>query len=151
MSDNQVSTLPAMSDDERMAKNKDSLLAALKSIGAKRATVTYSGCGGYGSADGALVQDTDGEKIDPVGTMVSFLSKDGIVVEGEWRETTSAKEYSLGLALVQFAMDMLRQHHEGWKNSEGGDGEVEFDPGEDKIRINHNAYFTDIVMTVREL
>jgi hypothetical protein len=147
MNDNS-SALSAMPDEERMEKNKQSLLAVLKSIGAKNATVTYSGGGDSGYANNVLAQSMDGTEIVLTGTAISLLSNGHIFVSGKWRENTTIKEFSLEEALAEYSMEVLGHHHLGWENNEGGEGEVVFDPVAGEARLNHNEFYVGIASKV---
>ncbi|MCL2591556.1 MAG: hypothetical protein FWD67_11985 [Betaproteobacteria bacterium] len=142
MNDNPSPALPDMSDEERTQKNKEILLATLKAIGAKRATVSYSGSGDEGYADEVLIESQDGTAIEPA-TIVSLFSKDSVFVERKWQVSTSISEFPLAEALKSFAMSVLWLHHAGWENNDGGSGEVEFDPDGGEVCLHHNEYYTE--------
>jgi len=146
MDDNASLALPDMSDEEQMEKNKNSLLAALKNIGAKRATVSYSGGGDSGYADEVHIEGQDGTSMETVATVAQF-AKEGFFLDGEWHKRVSVTEYPLTEALTGFSISALWHHHSGWENGEGGYGEVVFDPDGGKVCLRHNEYYVDTSST----
>ena len=57
----------------------------------------------------------------------------------------------LDIALSDYAMEAVYQHHRGWENNEGGYGEVIFDCEAGTVRIEHFDYFVESEYTETEL
>lgn len=135
-------TASAMSSKERLARNKETLLDALKRAGALRARVTYHGGGDEGSHDDVSASDAANSPIDLSGT-VSLLCERYDREDGQWKISIVPQDQPLDTALSDYAMEAVEQHHGGWENNEGGYGEVVFDCEAGTARIEHNDYVVE--------
>ncbi|MCL1960606.1 MAG: hypothetical protein FWG56_02230 [Desulfovibrionaceae bacterium] len=135
-------TLPDLSRQERQDRNKALLLDALKSAGAIRAAVTYSGGGDEGYADGIVATAADGKPIR-LSAPVSLYVVRSDFIDGQWQSAIVLKELPLEDALSNFAMEALEERHAGWEINDGGEGEVVFDCAKGVVRIEHNDYYTE--------
>ncbi len=141
---------PEPSSEEYRDRNKALLLAALRTAGATRATVGYSGGGDEGFANEVTAFNADGALIDLLGT-VSVFAERSRFVDGQWQTSVVQKEYPLDDALSDFAMEAVDDHHRGWENGDGAAGEVVFDCVAGSVRIEHNSYYTESDYTETEL
>ncbi len=132
-------TASAMSDKERLARNKEILLDALTHAGAFRACVTYQGGGDEGSDEGVSVFGADNASLELSGTVSLFFECYG-QEDGQWKTAIVQQEQPLDAALCDYAMEAVNQHHSGWENNEGGYGEVVFECETGTVRIGHNDY-----------
>lgn len=134
-------TLP-LSAQERMARNKKSLLDALKRAGAVRATVGYSGGGDEGFANEAAGFGADSTPVDLSDSLSVFIEHSHFL-NGQWQSAVVQEERPLDDALSDFAMEAVEGRHGGWENGDGGAGEVVFDCASEQVRIEHNDYYTE--------
>lgn len=130
-----------MSNQERTSNNKTLLLDALKRAGAVRATVGYSG-GDEGFANATAGFDANGALVD-CSDPVSVFVQHSHFLNGQWQSAVVQEERPLDDALSDFAMEAVEDRHSGWKNGDGGAGEVVFDCASEQVRIEHNDYYTE--------
>lgn len=133
---------PTLSENERMRRNKDILLAALRATGAIRASVAYSGSCDEGYVSGIGAQDRQNAAVS-LDAPVAVYDEDRRFEAGQWQTSTVLKEQPLEQALSDFAMQALWRHHQGWENNEGGSGEVVFDCESGTAWIEHTEYFAE--------
>ena len=146
MDPNTPTTHPALSPQERQDRNKALLLEVLKTTGAIRASVHYSGEGDSGFADETLGFDAADAPVD-LSTKVSMFVEHSQYVNDQWQTAIVQEERSLEDALTDFAMEAITTHHGGWENNDGGAGEVIFDCVEETVHIEHNDYYTESTYT----
>ena len=134
-------TASAMSSKERLARNKETLLDALKRAGALRARVTYHGGGDEGSHDDVSASDAANSPIDLSGT-VSLLCERYDREDGQWKISIVPQDQPLDTALSDYAMEAVEKHHGGWENNDGAFGEFCFDAAARSIHLEFNERFT---------
>lgn len=135
-------TALAMTTNERMACNKEILLDALKHAGAIRAGVAYHGGGDEGTDQGAKASDAHNQAVDLSSTVTLFCERRDHEA-GQWKISIAQQDALLDIALSDYAMEAVYQHHRGWENNEGGYGEVIFDCEAGTVRIEHFDYFVE--------
>lgn len=143
-------TALAMSNKERVARNKERLLNAVQHAGAARACVTYHGGGDEGTHDGVSAFGADNATVDLSGTVTLFREISNFE-DGQWTSSVKQDDQPLDAALRDFAMEAVERHHGGWENGEGGYGEVVFDCDAGTVRIEHNDYIVKTDYTETEL
>lgn len=111
---------------QRMAKNKDAILLAMKAAGITLIVVTYEGEGDEGSPTELA--------IEPEGADLSLATLTIAIQSSQWDEVTRAwswhdSEVSMMLdeAVSAFVDDVIETHHRGFEDGEGGGGELRFD------------------------
>jgi len=93
-------------------ERRETLLAVLRSIGAKRVTIFYDGYGDEGNVNDVTLEP-----------------------EGATLKEEDAQ------ALDSFAWDRAYALHPGFENNEGGNGELVWDIANDQMSLTHNDCF----------
>ena len=143
MTDRQALPLPAMRFEDRAQRNKETLLAALKGIGATSAVVTYIGCGDSGCTESAEAWRNENEKVDIASPVVKLFVEDSDYHDGQWRLRVSECEMPLNEAIKDYAMEQVCQHRPGWENNEGANGVMVFDVGAGSVMLQHKQFYTE--------
>ena len=125
--------------------NKAALLAALRTGGAVKATVHYSGRGDEGQIQDVTFETEPGRDFD-ADSLVTVLDANAVFRNHKWEYDRAEVVKPIRDALLDFANDVVETHYIGWENGEGAFGEVIFElgaDGVDVVRIEHNECFVD--------
>jgi hypothetical protein len=139
-----------VSNDIRINSNAQAILKALAQMGAKRATVSYSGGGDEGAVDEHAVEMLDGRDWQP-SVEVPYLDREEVFNDGEWTQVSTLQNMALDEALMQVAEDAMCHYHSGFWNGEGGEGEVIFCAESMKARIEHRDFYKETIASENEL
>lgn len=120
------------------AANKAALFAVLTTP----TTVTISGGGDEGGIDNITPAPPEGPLIDFIDLGYNWQTKQ---VDEVVRQLTPEE------AIESITYDLLSQHHGGWENNDGGDGECLFDPETQIITLTMNIHYTDSNQYIHEL
>lgn len=125
--------------EKKCAKNKKTLLAALKRLKVEEVQVEYSGSGDSGGIDFVRVLGKDGKEIKPAGKVrveqeYSVPPKKGTDV---WERKIKSVSVELEDAIRDFVFDNLYHHISGWEINEGGQGVLTFYVKEGRVVLSH--------------
>lgn len=131
--------------------NKQVLLEALRSLGAKEVVATYAGSGDEG-------------QIDEVGLQPTTLDAAQVQVQpaaelAAWDPTTRTHQTNLVLdtrdlrtALCDFLDTALAVvGHDGYENGDGGQGTLTIDVGAGSVMLEHTDFYTESDTSTHEL
>lgn len=135
------------SDEQLRTEARSKLFEVLAAAGLRRATVSYCGSGDSGGPEGVVFEQSDSTTLVPIPTL-SLRRLSANYVDGQWRQHVTQTDYRLDDALTDLAMALVDELHRGWEDGDGASGEVIFDVQDEKVLIQHNAYFTDSENTV---
>jgi hypothetical protein len=127
----------SMTCEERVQRNKQTILQALRSVGARLATVEYSGGNGrvyrrdvqaLGNSAGAVYLRED---------LIAKFKNCPVTLLIDRHFDLVECSYALDKALSEYAFDMLAIQHPDWEEDQGGEGIVAFLPEDGKVLIEH--------------
>lgn len=140
---NRIQPLPspelALQRKTCMEQNKVRLLDALRAAGAVQATVSYSGSEGGSGTDGVKAHGADQTLFELRGSVFQSFEHPHHT-HGRGQAAIVDEEWPLEEALMEFAMQAVDHHHDGWANNAGGEGEVIFDCVRGSVRLEHKSY-----------
>lgn len=126
-----------MSEDN---DNKKLIMDALKSMGAKRVVVDYSGSGDSGQIDNCVIDDDPKNDVRVEVYVHEERFKEGI---GWVKGPSVKKNRKLTEVIIDYCDSILDYEHGGCFNNEGADGCFEIDVQARTMTLTHN----DNVMT----
>lgn len=135
-------TSPTLDEASILGRNKHILLSALRQAGITQVTVTYVGMGDSGSVDGVEAEIPEGTHFDAMAPVTLHAQK-ATYDDGTWQTIEVEQSTSVEQALRDFADEIVDWLHSGWEDGDGASGSVVFDCATDKVRVEHDAYFTD--------
>jgi hypothetical protein len=119
-------------DSDTSAADKSTVFDLLAEIGIHTVTVAFDGYGDSGQIEGIEAFDAEGKPaVLPDNRPVRF--------QGE--------ETSLREAIEMMAFAYLEVAHGGWENDDGAFGTFVFAVPDRTIALEHNARFTDVVIS----
>ncbi|AZU59741.1 hypothetical protein DOT66_24660 [Ralstonia pseudosolanacearum] len=136
--------------DPILAANKPKLFAALRSVGAAIAVITYSGEGDSGYGNIVAIYGAEGQKITPRNP-VEMAEAISTFVAGQWKVGVRKVVLPLPDALDAFTDRAIELLHSGFENGDGGSGEVTFDVYAERVEMEHRDYFVDSNTTYTDL
>lgn len=135
------------SDEQLRGETRSTLFAVLTEAGVDRATVSYCGSGDSGGPEDVVFERSDGTTLAPMPSL-SLRRFSANYVDGQWRQHVVQASCRLDDALTDLAMALVDELHRGWEDGDGASGEVIFDVQDEKVRVHHNAYYTESDSTV---
>lgn len=120
-------------------ENKKAIIEALNKLGSKTVTVWYSGSSDSGCIDDVAF-DTD---VGDLKVIISINKSEFDSKKNIWKEFVCNDPIPIKEAIKRICYDLLEQHHGGWENDDGADGEFVFDVESGEINWNHNERYTE--------
>lgn len=136
--------------DPLLTANKPILLEALRTAGAVRAVVCYSGSGDDGGANEVYVFDAQNQHINP-DLRVRVKSDHGRCFDGGWQTLTEEVDLSLADGLSAFADRAIEIYQSSFEDGEGGEGDITFDVTTMSVLMEHREFYVDFNQTERVL
>lgn len=131
-----------VTSDTFIARNKATLISALKTLGLTSATATYSGYGDSGQVDTVEVAPPHPAALKSEVTVLDESFEEDEAT-GRFQPTTIEKRMSLEDALEDFAYRVAYAHSPGWENDDGGRGELTLNAEDGTYRLEHTNYYTE--------
>jgi hypothetical protein len=146
-----VAAFPDNANRLRLDFNKQVLLEALRSIGVKQVTVTYSGCGDSGQIDDVEAQP-EAAPLTPVQVELAKREANWDAISGKWLEALVLRPLDLPTALADFCDAAVEATgHEGYQNHDGGQGTLTIDVDEGVVTLEHTDFYTESDTTAHAL
>jgi len=134
----------AADDKRRLAlllETKADFMGTCNAHGIATVEAEYDGAGDEGQVEEITAHKADGTPVD--------LEKIGLFSIGEDQDLVTYN--NLNEFADSFVCDVLEHHHNGYEINDGGFGKVVIDVAENKVRLEHNARFTDSELTESEI
>jgi hypothetical protein len=124
------------------------VLDALRKIGFSRVVCTYSGSGD----DGWVQSPTFTPKARATKAAREMIMNLNMILT--WDQSGPVREQkgiALEEAVRQILEDALESKYDGWEDGDGASGTITWDVKSDKIKIQHNEYYTEARESEAEL
>jgi hypothetical protein len=120
--------------------DRRTVLNALKKIGFSKVVCTYSGSGDDGWVEGPTF--TPKAKATKA-ARETLMNLNMILTWDQAGPVREQKGIALEEAVREILEDALESKYDGWEDGDGGSGTITWDVKTDKIKIQHNEYYTE--------
>jgi hypothetical protein len=126
-----------------LEKNKDTIVAILRSLKAKSVEVSYSGCGDSGQIEDVQVLDEHNQPIDIDGRCVAITRTSSMWNGTAFEPRTVTEDTPLKHALSELTYDSLEERHPGWEDGDGANGTLRIDLASGAFTLEHGTHYME--------
>lgn len=138
--------------DARVKRNRETIMAALRSLGATKVRVFYCGSGDSGGIEDVEILGSDNQPLQTDSLPnVQVMGEKGIWEGEKYQSIETNEELRLDVAIKDFCYDRIGSEHAGYENNDGGEGTFLFDPESGKITWEHKDFYLAEEVTDHEV